>query len=140
MKAGTLTVSCEARIEALCERFVQGAVHGSGRLTQRRRTESGSHKVQHDLRTISYKVEFISRSKRGASHFSSDLERAPGAQSIAVEFVEAPRFVTEVLRCENTAFHFHPALIEILSLERGTISHIYGQIRLKKVITDPIHI
>ena len=28
VKAGTLTVSCEARIEALCERFVQGAAHG----------------------------------------------------------------------------------------------------------------
>ena len=72
-------------------------------------SESGSHKVQHNLRTISDEVEFISRSKRGTSHFSSDLERAPGARSIAVEFVEVPPLVIELLRCENTAFHVHAA-------------------------------
>ena len=77
--------------------------------------DSGSHKVQHNLRSISHEVEDISRSKRGASHFSSDLERVPGTRSIAVEFVEAPHIVIKLLRCENTAFHFHAALFGIRS-------------------------
>ena len=80
--------------------------------------------MQHNLRTISDEVEFISRSKRGTSHFSSDLERAPGARSIAVEFVEVPPLVIELLRCENTAFHVHAAPFGIRTLSFFTFVSI----------------
>ena len=48
------------------------------------------------LSGFKHKMKIISITKRGASHFSSDLERAPGARSIAVEKCEAPLLVTEI--------------------------------------------
>ena len=52
--------------------------------------------MQHNLRSISHEVEDISRSKRGASHFSSDLERGAAPRSIAVEKCEAPLIVIKI--------------------------------------------
>ena len=48
------------------------------------------------LSGFKHKMKIISITKRGASHFSSDLVRAPGARSIAVEKCEAPLLVTEI--------------------------------------------
>ena len=47
--------------------------------------------------------EVISRNQRGASHFSSDLERAQGARSIAAEFFAAPLLIIE-LQCSGAFF------------------------------------
>ena len=38
---------------------------------------------------------------------TSDLERAPGAHSIADEFLGGLSIVNELQNCENTAFHIH---------------------------------
>ena len=48
------------------------------------------------LSGFKHKMKITSITKRGASHFSSDLERAPDARSIAVEKCEAPLLVTEI--------------------------------------------
>ena len=50
------------------------------------------------------------------SENSSDLERAPGARSIAVEFSEVRMAVQKLQRCENTTFHFHAAPFGIRTL------------------------
>ena len=45
------------------------------------------------------------------SENSSDLERAPGARSIADEFSVVRMAVQKLKRCENTAFHIRAALL-----------------------------
>ena len=79
-------------------------------------SDSGSQKVQHRFGGFKHKVRLISMTKRGASKNSSDLERAPGARSIAAEFFEAPLLVIELQRCEDKPFHFHVAPFGIRTL------------------------
>ena len=71
--------------------------------------DSGSQKVQHRFGGFKHKSETISITKMGGSEFSSELEGAPGARSIADEFSDPPILVIESQRCENTGFHFHAA-------------------------------
>ena len=72
--------------------------------------------MQHLFGGFKHKSETISITKMVNSESSSDLERVPGTRSIAVEFVEAPYLVVELLRCENTAFRYYAALFGIWSL------------------------
>ena len=69
--------------------------------------DSGSHKLQHYLNAISLKIETSLLTTDGPPEISSDLERAPGAHSIADEFLGGPSIVNEQQNCENTAFHIH---------------------------------
>ena len=48
--------------------------------------DSGSQKVQHRFGGFKHKVRLISTTKMVHLKNSSDLERAPGARSIAAEF------------------------------------------------------
>ena len=71
--------------------------------------DSGSQMVQHHFGGFKYKVRIISITKMIHLENSSDLERAPGARSIAAEFSKCIILVVELLRCENTGFHIHAA-------------------------------
>ena len=61
---------------------------------------------------------------------STDLERAPGARSIADEFSGVTILVQMLERCESTGFHFHAAPFGTRSLIYDTISPSVSQICL----------
>ena len=64
-------------------------------------TDFGSEKVQRHLGGISHRNKITKVTMECTTEISTDLERAPGARSIAVEFVEAPHIVIKLLRGEN---------------------------------------
>ena len=64
--------------------------------------------MQHDLNAISLQIEASLLTNDGPPENLSDLERAPGARSIADEFSGGPSIANELQRCENTALlHSH---------------------------------
>ena len=71
--------------------------------------DSGSEKVQRHLGAISHRNKITKVTMECTTKISTDLERAPGARSIAVEFFVVHPVVTKLQRCENTGFHFHAA-------------------------------
>ena len=59
------------------------------------------------------------------SENSSDLERAPGARSIAIEFLEVRMAVQKLQRCANRSFHFHVAPFGIQSPLITKVFHLF---------------
>ena len=87
--------------------------------SDRRYGDSGSQKVQHYLDVISYKIKAVAPLAMRTSKYSPDSERAPGARSIAVEFLEVRMAIQKLQRCENATFHFHAAPFGTRSLPQA---------------------
>ena len=76
---------------------------------------SMSEYVHHYLRAISHKNENISTSKGGTSHFSMEMESGRRPKLKSVEKCEVPPLYVEILRCENSTFPIHTAIIRSLT-------------------------
>ena len=69
----------------------------------------GSHKVQHYLLTISYKIDICGSAIEVKRKNSTDLSWGAAPRSKSVEFFLFTSLVIELQRCENEGFHFHAA-------------------------------
>ena len=75
--------------------------------------DSGSHKVQHYLETISNHIEIIWSTTTVKTKNSTNLESGRRPKFKSAKFFVFTLTVNELLKCEKAAFHFHAALFGV---------------------------
>ena len=97
--------SRQACFWAICRRFARARLTPRRVVGDRARlAETGSQKLQHGLGGFKHQIRLYSITRGLQTKYSSDLERAAAARSIAAYFVVCNPIVKKLQRCEDTRF------------------------------------